>query len=1170
MFKKLILLLMMSLVVSGWCSIHAETVTNYKETFNERIFVSNHDFIVDSSWKHIVDSNHGDDFGPYYMGYNWESKGLNDTGTLVAYKQYAGDDETGAEVFDLLVTPEVSGNIKIYVKEFELASKTNPSFVEFYEVDDTGTTRGELIARFTADNYVEDDDNWGWGYISYNVASARRIGIRAQYVYLEDFTAQSAEIVEEPRLTIVSVSSEDGDIYYPSQNSDGTTDITVKVGLKNTGDVILTENETSNFSLSLVKKEYIGSEETIFDNVKCEITGTLGIGEQKEYILTFKAPAEIGTGWMYIKVKENVSGTISSSQMQTQIKEYASNFIFDKENTVYNNNSTATGTPIVFGKISQETSLNYEIYNSGKAPLAINSITLPEHFTSDAPESEFTLLGGEKKVITITLPATETGVYGGNLEIAYTNFGKTMTTYTLAVSGTVIDPSKNMITFDNGSNGQFPAGSVHSDYVYISSMTVDDVTNWYLQGVPSNVTKFITPLLTAEAGEIFTYDTWYNGTNAITNCGVNVYISSDRINWTKVDGQTYNSGIRNTPKTYSVTIQDAGDYYLAFELVNNALLDNIYGLDLAEAPEHDWYVVAQNIPETGRQNAEYTATISLKNISAEDDEVENATLFVGGEAVATLENIALPGNNKTAAVGTGRNNYSNIESPISISLSFKPHTFGTLPAYIELKSGDNIITTNVVDITIAQEEATSELAVGKFVTTTSNQVPFYGIDMEKGAYADLYYSKAQLLNFGLKSGDVITAITFKGTVSKKTIKKLKAEAWVGLETDGSFVAGNANTDSMTHVVIYNDETVAFNSPVEMTIDLSGSPITYDGESELRIYTSMNGNNEFVSVAWQLDNNYPQQAYYSKSNTTWNQNYCKASPVAYLTLAVTARTLTGVVTDQQGNYVANATVTIRNDENDVEYSAVTDEEGKYTISVIQDTLTYTAKVAAEGYETLVDDEELDFSEENQSKDYSLTKVYLPLVVQISKYGYSTFYYSNSAYTIPPGMSAYIVLEVRGKALMLSALEDVIPAGCAVILEGEQSTEYTLEPYTSAVTKNVENMLLGTDEETFIEAEEGLRYYVLSVKDDDASKVGFYFGAEDGGSFTNEAHKAYLVVPSTISNGINAFFFDNATNSIGKAILVNEDGVWYSLDGRKLGGKPTNKGIYINNGNKLVIK
>jgi hypothetical protein len=30
----------------------------------------------------------------------------------------------------------------------------------------------------------------------------------------------------------------------------------------------------------------------------------------------------------------------------------------------------------------------------------------------------------------------------------------------------------------------------------------------------------------------------------------------------------------------------------------------------------------------------------------------------------------------------------------------------------------------------------------------------------------------------------------------------------------------------------------------------------------------------------------------------------------------------------------------------------------------------------------------------------------------------------------------------------------------------------------------------------------------------------------------------------------------------------EGEWYSIDGRKLNGKPTTKGIYINHGKKVI--
>ena len=53
------------------------------------------------------------------------------------------------------------------------------------------------------------------------------------------------------------------------------------------------------------------------------------------------------------------------------------------------------------------------------------------------------------------------------------------------------------------------------------------------------------------------------------------------------------------------------------------------------------------------------------------------------------------------------------------------------------------------------------------------------------------------------------------------------------------------------------------------------------------------------------------------------------------------------------------------------------------------------------------------------------------------------------------------------------------------------------------------------------------------------------------------------------------YDDETTGIesienGKWRIENSAGAWYSLDGRKLEGKPTTKGLYIHNGNKEVIK
>ena len=72
-----------------------------------------------------------------------------------------------------------------------------------------------------------------------------------------------------------------------------------------------------------------------------------------------------------------------------------------------------------------------------------------------------------------------------------------------------------------------------------------------------------------------------------------------------------------------------------------------------------------------------------------------------------------------------------------------------------------------------------------------------------------------------------------------------------------------------------------------------------------------------------------------------------------------------------------------------------------------------------------------------------------------------------------------------------------------------------------------------------------------------KQGLTAGSQSAGA------RAFVLNFGDDSNatGILTTNFTNSTNS---------DNEWYSLDGCRLNGKPTAKGIYINNGRKVVIK
>ena len=189
----------------------------------------------------------------------------------------------------------------------------------------------------------------------------------------------------------------------------------------------------------------------------------------------------------------------------------------------------------------------------------------------------------------------------------------------------------------------------------------------------------------------------------------------------------------------------------------------------------------------------------------------------------------------------------------------------------------------------------------------------------------------------------------------------------------------------------------------------------------------------------------------------------------------------------------------------------------------------------------------------------------LAITIGESGFATFYYSNSAYVIPSGVEAKAVENISGRSINLIPVSGIIPAGYPVILEGEPG-EYTFES-TSEEGTAVENMLRGTDETVMITPEDQeCKYYKLSVKND---VVGFYFGANNGAAFENQAHKVYLPVPVSKANGVNYFLFDSASGIDNMQTTgENADRVAYNLSGQRV--SDSYKGVVIVNGKKVLRK
>ena len=1178
--------------LSGWDGItvgSGVTVSDlftYTIDFNSSITTTDPDFSVASNWGHIVDAYENYWGDEAYVSYqSMSDSGIDGSGCFRVYTNQKTN-----STYDLLVTPLVSGLVTIYAKP--VGKYYNDSaFLEIYSLNEDGTAKGSVLASSDFSS-KSNSEEWDFTPITVYLSSEQRIGIRGSQVYMDNFMAQSATIVAQTEMKVTKVANSDGATGSQgtnpvfNQDENGNTTVTLQVTVENTGDTDLVAGETENYTLTLAQatSSSATSVSTYFEDAPFAIPVNIAAGESATFDAEFTVPATIPySGYTYFFVRENIKGKTSSSYRYAQIKEYASKFIFDKAGSTYYSSPSATTTPIDFGKINEETTVSYEIYNSGSAPLTINSFTLPAPYTSDAPATPFEVAGGEKKVIAITLPYGEPGIFAGDLVINYTNFGKDAADYTLGISGTILDPSKNLIAFNNAdnTNGQFPEGSIHSDQVYISYNSSAD--NYYLQST-STTTKFITPLLTAAAGESFTYDAWYSSYS--NSAAVTVYTSTDRVNWTQVDNQTYYSGIGSSAKTFTVTIPEAGNYYLAFELKSNALLDNIYGLTLAATPAHDWYLTEEaDIPATGTQNNDYTATISLKNISAEADNL-TATLYMDGEAVATQE-VSLAGNDKTAAEGTGRTvNYSNIQDPTTIELTFKPHTPGTLPAYIELKAGDYVVNTDVVDVTISEEVATSDaIAVGNGGYASYSNAPIDFFNFEQVRTSDILYTAAQLEAFGIKAGDKIATLAFQGTCSSKSLTKSSLTAWVGFST-GDITYGTPDKDAMSEVIVYKPGDMVFTSGTQWVNINLPEPVVYDGTSDLRIYLEGGGNGEYISFSFAGDSNYP--------NMKWsNSTSMKANPVLYVTLVTETPKLFGMVHDisDMDKNVAGAKVTIRSSENDVEYSGVTDAEGNYCIDIIQKDLVYDELFCElEGYadESYTEryEKTVSFNEEDplwQSNypfyDEAISGcVWNPLMypcveVTISESTYATFYYADQAYEIPEGVTAYAAIKNESD-ITLDEVPVYINAGCPVVLNGEPGTyQFKWTDITTPYTRP--NDLIGSEEGgTF--GNDGAKYYVLSWKNKNKNidEVGFYFLSGSKGKYAKvKAHQAYMRVEASQANEAGySFVFDAGTTGIS---TVEADGMeldlnqpMYNLAGQRVG--KDYRGVVLQNGKKIIKK
>ena len=215
-----------------------------------------------------------------------------------------------------------------------------------------------------------------------------------------------------------------------------------------------------------------------------------------------------------------------------------------------------------------------------------------------------------------------------------------------------------------------------------------------------------------------------------------------------------------------------------------------------------------------------------------------------------------------------------------------------------------------------------------------------------------------------------------------------------------------------------------------------------------------------------------------------------------------------------------------------------------------------------------------------------------IVVGTKEGYGTFFTDN-AYVMPNGLCGYAVTEANNTSETLT-ISPVYPAGStvpaqtALLVKGEQGSYAAFAPITteaaaqSPKSASASNLLYGTSTDAITTAPTEEAYYFyklyyLSSVDGKNSNLGFYWGQESGGPFTNAANKAYMAIKQSEALQIVGFALPYQSVA-GMNSLTTEpdarlnDGKTYTLSGTLVTTDSEGKlpaGIYIRNGRKVLI-
>ena len=188
------------------------------------------------------------------------------------------------------------------------------------------------------------------------------------------------------------------------------------------------------------------------------------------------------------------------------------------------------------------------------------------------------------------------------------------------------------------------------------------------------------------------------------------------------------------------------------------------------------------------------------------------------------------------------------------------------------------------------------------------------------------------------------------------------------------------------------------------------------------------------------------------------------------------------------------------------------------------------------------------------------------VAFEKNSYDTFVSTGKAVKIPSVLNAFVITAIKDNSVVIEEVkEGIIPTDVPVLLLSKalKSKDLKSGKFYTAATDDKGGSYKSILEVAVEKKEVKLGEVYLLYND-------VFYLSQKG---TIPAGGIYL--PKPVSKTRSALVIggdDGTTGVISQLSTLNPQlsDVWYSLDGRKLNAKPTAKGIYVNNGRKVVIR